>query len=237
MILKNIIYLDSSIKVIFDIPGKDEFKTLTTGNLQYLAISYRIGLIKSSGDKITETVKINKNDIEIIDNLLNTSFRLDGLHKPFDCEITLDSMTLIIKDNLKHKININETFSFRSIASDASSFFELLNGKAKKEPSALKSKAKVKISKNLPEKKSSQNFIDSYEQFRDSLDKTDFIDILKLKTGTIDFNLKNFGISLLCKLLLLTKFVNELVDNEFQEDLHRFLKINFIQKTKSEVLA
>ena len=237
MILKNIIYLDSSIKIVFDISGRDEFKTITSDHITYLAICYRIGLVKGSGDSITETIKIEKKDITIIDRLLLISFRLDDLHKPLDCEITLNSMTLIIKDNLKHKIDINEAFSFRSITSDASNFFELSIGKAKEQPSALKSKAKVKITKNPPEKESSQNFIDSYEQFKVSLDKTDFLDILKLKTGTIDFNLKNFGISLLCKLLLLTKFVNELVDNEFQDDLHRFLKINFIKKAKSEVLT
>jgi len=81
------------------------------------------------------------------------------------------------------------------------------------------------------------HFITSYEKFKSQIEDTGMLDLLKNKPSTVDFNLKNFGISLLCKLLLLIKSVNELVDNDFQKDLHEFLRSQILNRLKTEVTA
>ena len=98
----------------------------------------------------------------------------------------------------------------------------------------LKAMRKVK---REDDKETSNHFIDSYKKFKADIQDTDLLELLRHKTSTIDFNLKNFGISLLCKLLLLVKYVNELVDNDFQSDLQEFLQINIFKNVKKEVLA
>ena len=245
MKLRNIVYLDSSINIFFDFfdrTGRDEpnVKVPSPENIQHIRVCYSIGLTNGSGSKVNETVKIEKEDIRIIDRFLILSFPLDDLHTPGNCEIIIDSMTIILKDNFKYKINIGKAFNFKNIISDTSPLPDLIN----KSPNTTKKQGNPKqkfekttrISESPTKKIPSKNFTDSYEKFKEKVNESEFLDLFRRKTGTIDFNLKNFGISLLCKLLLLTKYVNELVDNEFQEDLQEFLKINFIERAKKEAL-
>ena len=77
-------------------------------------------------------------------------------------------------------------------------------------------------------------FVDSFQKFKENIKDSDLLDLFSSKEKALNFNLKSFGISLLCKLLLLIKYLNNLVDNEFQEDLQKFLKVNLMG---SEVLT
>jgi hypothetical protein len=75
-------------------------------------------------------------------------------------------------------------------------------------------------------------FEDSYHKFLKDFQNSQVNDMVKSKQ--MEFNMKNFGISLLCKMLLLVKYFNELVDNDFQDDLHTFLQQNILDAKKLE---
>ena len=48
--------------------------------------------------------------------------------------------------------------------------------------------------KKEDDKEISNHFIDSYKKFKADIQDTDLLELLRHKTSTIDFNLKNFGI-------------------------------------------
>jgi len=256
MILKNIIYLDNSIKICFVKINKEELTTISPDFVQYVIISYSIGLVNKPCSRVQETIKIEKKDIFFINNFIITSFHLDGLLKPEESEIMLNSLTFFLKDKARYKVQIGKTQSFRNIESDTI-FIDSLLKKAKKSRlsnSSFNSKIKktsrnIDIKSLIPTQKDTlpiesnlkvddtKQFINSYEQFKSQIQDTNIQELLKSRPSTLDFNLKNFGISLLSKLLLLTKYVNELVDNDFQKDLHEFLRTQILDRLKTEVTA
>lgn len=245
MNIKKIIYLDSTIKVCCEKTTPEEANKLTSKVVQQACIYYSIGLKDNPVSKVVETVKVEKKDIIYTRKYIILSFPLDGLLKPQESEITLNSIHFIFQDKSKYKVKIGYTQPFRSIESDPTVIENIIKNGRKATPSATQTKKSTKkqklkkisvprLSGNLDDIK---HFINSYQRFKGKFQESELQQLLKTKPNTVDFNLKSFGISLLCKLLLLIKSVNELVDNEFQKDLHEFLRSQILNRLKTEVTA
>jgi len=245
MNIQKIIYLDSTIKVCCEKTTPEEAKKLTSKVVQQACIYYSIGLLDNPESKVIETVKVEKKDIIYTRKYIVLSFPLDGLLKPQESEITLNSIHFIFQDKSKYKVKFSYTQPFCSIESDPSVIENIIKSVRKPTPSATPTKKSTKkqIVKTAPVPGHSGNlddikhFIDSYQKFKVQLKESDLQELVDTKQNTVDFNLKSFGISLLCKLLLLIKSVNELVDNEFQKDLHEFLRSQILDRLKTEVTA
>ncbi|KKL76413.1 hypothetical protein LCGC14_2045130, partial [marine sediment metagenome] len=214
---------------------------ITPALIKHITLSYSIGLIDNPGRRVTEQIKIGKENINFIENYLVISFKINELHDPNICEITLKNLNIYLKDSPRLTVKINKTHSFKSIQSGTSPISEKTKS-AKLSKVSQKKLQKIKAQKELPTrsdikktKDSSADFTEAYEKFKERIQETDLMELLRKKTGSVEFNLKNFGISLLCKTLLLVKQVNELVDNEFQNDLQEFLKRNIFESIKEEV--
>ncbi len=240
--LERIIYLDNYIKLFCKL-DKKERETITPALTQYITLSYSIGLVDNPGRQVTEQIKIDKKDIKFIEDYIVTSFKITGLHNPNICEMTLKNLNIYLKDSPRFTVKINKTHSFKSIQSGTSPISEKVKS-TKTSRKSQKRSHKVKTKTEPPTKSESKKpedssalFSEAYEKFKEKLQETDVLDLLKRKTGSVEFNLKNFGISLLCKTLLLVKQVNELVDNEFKNDLQEFLKRNILESVKEEVLV
>ncbi len=238
--LERIIYLDNNIK-IFCVKTEGEHETITPALVQYITLSYSIGLIDNPGRRVPEQIKIDKKNINFIENYIVASFKITGLHDPNICEMTLKTLSIHLKNSPRHTIKINKTYSFKSIQSGIPPISEKIKSpkssktsdkKLYSKETRIQSSAKSEIKKA---KDSPAHFSEAYEKFKTKIQETDLIELLRKKTGSVEFNLKNFGISLLCKTLLLVKQVNELVDNEFQNDLQEFLKKNIFESIKEEV--
>ncbi len=253
MKLENVIYLDNSIKVFFLKTEREELKIISPKLVQNITMGYSIGLINNLGGKVQEFIKIGKKNIEFIKKYVVISFHIENLHDPNNCEITFHSLIISLKDFPRFRMNIGKTYTFRSIESENYPALNLIENqkisriveipKIIKERKIMSSNSgpnntkTIRKVKKRDDKGLSNHFIDSYKKFRAEIQDTDLLELLRRKTSTIDFNLKNFGISLLCKLLLLVKYVNELVDNDFQSDLQEFLQTNILKSVKKGVPA
>ena len=248
MIVKKIIYLDSNIKVCCVKTEKAEVEQISPELVQHVFFCYSIGLIDNPASRVKETIKIEKKDIIFVRNYIVISFNFDGLLKPEECEFSIHSITFFLRDNPRLEVHIGKTEAFKHIESDPVIIENLL--KRTKKPSGSNHIPHNK-NKNLPNKVNAKSvlnepkvnvedikhFIDSYEKFKTQFKDSEIQELLENKPSTMDFNLKSFGISLLCKLLLLIKSVNELVDNDFQKDLHQFLRDQILNRLKTEVTA
>ncbi len=241
--LERIIYLDNFIKIFCIKTEEKELETITPALTEYITLSYSIGLIDNPGRRVTEQIKIDKKNINFIENYIVASFKITGLHNPNLCEMTLKNLNIYLRNSPRYTIKIDETYSFRSIQTGTSPIIEKINArkvlkltKQKQDKKKTRSKAKSQTKTEIKGIKDSHtDFAEAYEEFKERIQETDLIELLRKKTGSVEFNLKSFGISLLCKTLLLVKQVNELVDNEFQNDLQEFLKKNIFESIKAEV--
>jgi hypothetical protein len=250
MLVKKIIYIDSNIKVCCIKNKKAELEKLCPELMQHVFFKYSIGLENNPASRVQETIKIEPKDIKCVNNHILFSFHLDGLLKPAECDFTIHSITFFLKNSPRFKIYIGISKLFRFIESDPAIIDNLLMKKKRiSDQRTTKNKNSVKnTSKNsLSAVKGShgskgklddiRHFMDSYEKFKSQFKNAKINNILENKPNAIDFNLKSFGISLLCKLLLLIKSVNELVDNDFQKDLHEFLQAQILNRLEPEVTA
>jgi hypothetical protein len=247
MIIKNLIYKNSSIKVCLIKSGKNEKNLLNPDDIQHLIFCYNIRLINNPGEYVKEVVKIEKDGIIFVNGYIIFTIPLDSLQKPRDCEIILVSLTFCFTNKQYYKVDIGSIHAFKNINSDTTYIDNILKessipkrlsktpSKKLKEDPTFTSDSKNAIDSINPEEM--RNFIISYEQFKTQFQETEMAKLLKSKPEAVDFNLKKFGISLLCKLLLLMKYVNELVDNDFQKELHEFLYTQILNRLKMEANA
>ncbi|KKL02059.1 hypothetical protein LCGC14_2626670, partial [marine sediment metagenome] len=88
-----------------------------------------------------------------------------------------------------------------------------------------------------PKVEETKLFVDSLKKFKSEIQGSNFENLIKNKAKAMDFDLKSFSFSILCKLLMLTKYVNNLVDNDFQKDLTKFVTLELANEKLSEVLT
>ena len=248
---------DSGIKIYLDKTRAIEFKKIVPNFVQNATITYKIGLIKELDKYIKESYRIKKKHIDFKNSQIILSFQIDDLLKPRDSKLTLNSINFSFKDFPRIEFYVEQTYTFLELFSN----FKKLNFNVnhnhksscqietatkihyKKENLQVNNKSLIQSSKynenrseslENPNKCNEQLFIDSFKKFRDKVDDSQFSELIKNKQSSIDFNLKNFAISLLCKLLLLVKYLNILVDNEIQRELNEFLVYNILNNPTME---
>ncbi|MFW9970977.1 MAG: hypothetical protein ACFFDF_12340 [Candidatus Odinarchaeota archaeon] len=243
MFVKKIIYLDSNINVCCVKNKKEEREQICPELVQHVFFCYSVGLVNNPASRIKEKVKIENKKILYGKTCIVFSFYLEGLLKPEECDLTVHSITFFFKGNSRKEVRIEKTEAFKHIESDPAILNALLkttqNHSNQQQRSSNNSINTLtpRTSDNFPNIDEIKLFIDSYEKFKAQCKNSDLQQLLTTKPSSMEFNLKSFGISLLCKLLLLIKSVNELVDNDFQKDLHEFLKSQILHQTQTEVMV
>jgi len=222
---------------------KEKVGSITPELLRYAIINYDISLIDNPIKRVREQYKVNKRNIEFQQDHFVLFLPVDNIIRPNESQIILRSIAFYLKDS-KKELRIDQTYSFTELQKNANSKITHAPSKGKKSTKAGKGQQRAAISSKtssmkkanstLTKKENITLFIDSFQKFKQNIKETDLTDLFSTKEKALNFNLKNFGISLLCKLLLLIKYLNTLVDNEFQADLQTFLKTNLL---KSEALT
>ena len=251
---------DGVIKLCLAKNQERESERIVPELVRHVTINYDVGLIDNPHGIIKETLRIQKEGIEFNEDQLNLYFQLDGLIKPTECKLTLRSVIFYLKDQFKMMFRVNQTHSFLELISNnyikedkslrlVRDNDQINETKGEMDPredashspspqkKATTTPLKKHASKSVGKKEVRDLFVDSYEKFKEKAKKSELLELMKTKMGSIEFSLKDFGISLLCKLLLLIKYLNELVDNDFQEDLKEFLKIHVMKESIAEAVG
>lgn len=239
----------------------NEINKITSELVQRAIIKYRIELINDPRKVIKEVYRINNKDIEFVGNdCIILALPIDTLHEFEECQVNIISIAFIGNQGNKFLIFINHVSTFLEIQKCNEEHLQSLdNNKLKKEATILKetlypgTKKEVnthyyrkkpnnhtkflhKKCKHLskPSPYETQLFTDSYEKFKIKVQDSKLI---RDKPDSIHLNIKKFGMSLLGKILLFVKYLNVLVGNEFQKDLHEFLKNQISENIVKEVIA
>ena len=118
MKFKNIIYLDSFIKIFLVRTEEKEIKKISPALVKHAIIHYSIGLVANKGTRIKESVKVDPNDIEFAEDYVIISFMLEGLHDPYECEIIIHTLTVFLKEGSRIRLKVEKTTQFRYITSE-----------------------------------------------------------------------------------------------------------------------
>ncbi|MFX1487570.1 MAG: hypothetical protein ACFFBI_00360 [Promethearchaeota archaeon] len=219
----------------------NELNMFTSEVVQHVTIKYKIEIIKDPKKAVEEVFKIKKCGIKFIGTkYFVLSFPIDSLHNPIDCQVNIVSLTFFFINKDKSIIPINHISQFLEIPKQNKDHLEyLLDSEIKNQEKDLKRSVNSKTVQlkdsydNLKKPKKSKDFLcDSYRLFKERIQD---LELLNTKPDFIHKSMKKFGISLLCMVLLFVKCVNNLMENEFQNDLNDFLKNNIFEKSQSEV--
>ncbi|KKN13017.1 hypothetical protein LCGC14_1010620 [marine sediment metagenome] len=237
--------IDREISIYCEKSEEEDFSSF-----KYAVVDYDISLISEPLKKVREQCKIYKKDIQFQQKYFILFFPLDNIISPYESQVRFKSIIFFINGNKKIQFKINKTFSFKELQRNGSgkSINTTTIGKLREtyqedlQKGGLSSQkkgysAKHNNSSSTTSEETKSLFADSLKQFNDQVRGSNLESLIKKKGATLQFNLKSFGISLLCKLLLLTKYINNLVDNDFQNDLSQFVKINLVDERLSEVLS
>ena len=213
---------DRVIKVCVSKTSTEEQKQLVPALVRHAIIFFSIELIDKPGSLIEEAYKISKNKVKIFKNVIVLSFSLDELNQIEDCQITIDSLSIFLDSQKRIKSEFRKTFLFEDIYSTNDDLeAPLLQQKKKSQNNKIKGKER----KN---QQIAKYFKDSYEKFKDVIDQSKIGNLIKYKAKSFDHALKEFGISLLCRVLLTVSHLNTLLENDFKEDLNTFLTTNIL---------
>ena len=238
--MKCIYDIDSGISIFCSKSGKDKTENITPEKIRHAVVNYDISLINDPIKRVREQYKLGRRNIEFQQDNIVLFFPLDNILNPKESQITLRSIDFYFKDSTKLKFKIDQTYSFielqknkneKIIQAPSEDKFNTKAGESlqKRESPTLTSSVRHNNSTLAKRGEDKTLFIDSFQKFKNLVQDSDLLNLFSTKEKTLNSNLKSFGISLLCKLLLLTKYLNNLVDNEFQQDLHKFLKINLLE--------
>ena len=215
------------IKICVSKTDKDEQQQLVPDLVQYAVIFYTIGLIDKPETVIEEAYRISNKKVKIYKNIIVLSFSLDELNQVENCEITINSLVIFLSSRKKFETEFGRTFQFEEIYTTK----DLLDIKAPE----VQSNKKQKQKQIEPTKKTVQvdkSFKESYEKFKVEIEDSSIGDLIRNKSKPFDHALKEFGISLLCRVLMAVSHLNVLLKNDFKSDLNSFLRLNVLNLHK-----
>lgn len=228
-----------NIKVCCYKTDATEIENIASDFVKYTTIKYKIGLISDPEKCVEEIYRIRSNNIEFMGTqYFILSFPVDSLLNPDECQINIISLMFFCIHGRKIEIHLDCSFTFLEMQNNSEEEFKkvIATNKRKQEIKPVKVKDTTTITSKISHKKDKRLFIDSFEGFKDTLKDTKLLELVESREDSVEFNLKNFGMSILCTLLLLVKYLNVLVDNDFQEDLNKFLISNIIEHVAEEVM-
>ena len=215
------------IKICVSKTDKDEQQQLVPDLVQYAVIFYTIGLIDKPETVIEEAYRISNKKVKIYKNIIVLFFSLDELNQVENCEITINSLVIFLSSRKKFETEFGRTFQFEEIYTTK----DLLDIKAPE----VQSNKKQKQKQIEPTKKTVQvdkSFKESYEKFKVEIEDSSIGDLIRNKSKPFDHALKEFGISLLCRVLMAVSHLNVLLKNDFKSDLNSFLRLNVLNLHK-----
>jgi len=219
---------DRVIKVCVSKTSTEEQKQLVPNLVRHAIVFFSIGLIDKPESAIEEAYKINKNKVKIFKNVVVLSFSLEELNQVENCQITINSLSIFLDSQKKIKTESGKTFAFEDIYSTHDNL-ELNNPLLQQKKESQDNKIKGKEKRNI---KFEKQFKDSYEKFKDVIEQSKIGDLIKYKSKSFDHALKEFGISLLCRVLLTITHLNTLLENDCKKDLTSFLTSNVLNLQK-----
>ncbi|MBA7515050.1 hypothetical protein ES705_07088 [subsurface metagenome] len=242
-------HIDGGISIFCERTEGDERQQITPDHLKSVTVVYEISLIHDPLKKVKEQCRIYNRNIEYYPHYFTLFFPLENIIQPHESQITFRSLIIYFKDKPKLSFTVDETYTFLELQKNSIE-------NSMRTTDRIQGVAHGNLQKGKPSKSDNTHspgisppqaspvittkeelkllFEDSYKKFQADLQKSNIQDVLKSKQNTLEFNMKNFGISLLCKLLLLVKYFNVLVDNDFQDDLNTFLQHNMLENKKLE---
>ena len=235
--------LDSGISIQCRKSGEADNRQFTPKQLRSAIVSYEISLKNDPLKQVKEKCRITNRNIEYTTHHFTLFFPLENILEPHESQITFRSLIFVFANKTKTKFPLNETYSFTELHKNNSTHSTIGRNQGQTDESLQRGKNAQSGSTPPPgilstpstittTKEELQHlFEDSYHKFLRDFQNSQVND---MKTNQMEFNMKNFGISLLCKMLLLVKYFNELVDNDFQDDLHTFLQQNILDAKKLE---
>ena len=221
--------------------GEKDFKSL-----RYAMVDYDISLINEPLRGVKEQSRIYKKNIQFQEQYFILFFPLDNIISPYESQVRFKSITFFMGGNKKFGFKINKTFSFKELQKNGSgksikttpireTYREnLQKGRLSSQMKRPSAQFNNPSSKKVEETKL---FVDSLKKFKSEIQGSNFEKLIKKKGKILQSSLKSFCISLLCNLLLVTKYVNNLVGNDTQGDLTEFVKMELINEKISEVLT
>lgn len=255
MKLINVSYSDSYISLYCGKSGEFEFEKLTPDHFNFANIIYEISVINNPLMTVREESRINKKNVKFNNKRFILFFPLEELVNPNDCQISFYSLHFFLDNGMVLKYQIEQTYPFLELSTHSPIPKLKTTSKGKPQSKTDRNLQKGNISSNRGKPSSPQTstsyqdtlpvvtatkediknlFEDSLQKFKSEIKEANLQETIKKKHNSIDSNLKDFGMSLLCKLLLLVKYLNVLVDNDFQSDLNQFLQYNFVEKKAFE---
>ena len=219
---------DRVIKVCVSKTSTEEQKQIVPDLVRHAIIFFSIGLINKPETAIEEAYKINKKRVKIFKNVVVLSFSLEELNQIEECQITFNSLTIFLDTKKKIKTEFGKTFSFEEIFSTNDDLeIQTPQLQQKKESQDNEIKVKERLNPQI-----AKHFKDSYEKFKDVIEQSKIGNLIKYKAKSFDHALKEFGISLLCRVLFTVSHLNTLLENDFKEDLTSFLTSNVLNLQK-----
>lgn len=237
-------HIDSGISIQCKKSGEADDRQFTPKQLRSAIVSYEISLKNDPLKKVKEKCRINNRNIEYTTHYFTLFFPLENILEPHESQITFRSLTFIFTNKSRSKFPLNETYSFTELQKNSSIHSTIGRNQGQTDESLQRGKSSHRGSTPPPDIPPTPNtittskqelqhlFEDSYHKFLRDFQDTQVQEKISSKQNGLDFNMKNFGISLLCKMLMLVKYFNELVDNDFQEDLQTFLQQNLLDAKK-----
>lgn len=223
---------DRVIKICVSKTSQEEQQQLVPHLVRHAIVFFSIGLINKPESAIEEAYKINKNKVQIFKNIVVITFSLDELNQLEDCQITIDSLAIYLDSKKKIKSEFRKTFPLEEILS-TNDDLELMSPHHQQKRQVQRNK-KIKDNRDA---KHTKHFKDSYEKFREVIAQSEIGNLIKYKAKSFDHALKEFGISLLCRVLLSISHLNTLLENDFKEDLDTFLTTNILNLQKERCEA
>jgi hypothetical protein len=245
-------HIDRGISIRCKQSGGKELQKFTPEHLRSAIVNYDISLIHDPLKKVKETCRIDNRNIECKSTNFTLFFPLENIIEPNESQITFRSLVFLLNNKSKISHPLNETYSFIELQKNSMEHSiyttegmnqgqkdeNLQEGKHFQSGNTPSPGIPPRINTITATKEELKHlFEDSYHKFLKDFQTSQVQDMVTSKQSTLDFNMKNFGISLLCKLLLLVKYFNVLVDNDFQGDLNTFLQQNLLDTKKLEGLV
>ncbi len=185
-------------------------------NVKSLNLKY--SLYKKIGKEIIKNpnpILAKINHFNLTENAVTFSINLEDLQDTRNTFIKVAYILLTFDSGEKRRINLNLKFPIS------------MDERTQKTRRNIVLKEQGKILSD-----SDSSFEDSFLRFSKNLQESALTDILENRKPIIKFKLREYNVSIACRLLLLLKYLNKFLDDGLNNDIKDFLIQNFLRKRR-----
>ncbi len=205
--------------------NKSESAILNFETIKKIDVKYDIYRVFNLSHKVNRyPILIGIKDLNFLDNTMKFSIDLEELKTFKGINIKFYYVKFFfIEKQRKIVFTLNKSFSLWDLLEDVK--------KERYSPKSITSINNIRKIHQIHEGPQVREFYkNSYEDFEKNITENKTNIIIQEKKINIISNLKTFGVSLLCRILLLIKYLNEIVGNEINQDIFHFLNNHIINK-------